>query len=430
MLLFASNSGKVTAQDDNVTAVPSITSYNETEEPSGWIVEEASTIDYSLPSFSLNLKVSKSDNALIAFQDQLEEVIQLHLESFYTSKLRTDSHGNDRVKEVALKSKLVWRELSINQGESRTDLEPQVQGIVKYYEVRGKYDCNISLYFDEEDAFVATQSLMNLFFIEAFQADNYWDLLNSFLVSPVLEEINDFSITILEDGFVPYDGQPSISDSTSSNMSPTMIVGMAFATLFCIALLGMWAYLCCMVNGASFYKLAGRRGGRRRSGDSVYKDGSVTDDAHTSDSADDDEESGVCWMDVWAHTVTSIPLREPTAVTSGRRKRGRPSRQSFVRPAHEHRPSLDCIDESDSESCASGRTEASGRSSRRKPHQPTSTPMGYFSSIAELDDPNCLVDRPGIVPTKSEDSEDPSFDCRSVASEVTIWQDDTPSVAE
>lgn len=442
-LLFDSGtSQEVEADDTNVTAAPSSVSSNATSEPES-VEEDDKAIHYILPSFAITLRVTKSDNALILFQDRLEQTIQLHLEAFYKQKLDEDSSTDSRVEEVGLKSQLVWKELSVYRSESTSDLEPEVKDIFKHYEVLGKFDCQIAL--DDSPSYV-TQSLMDLFFIEAFQGDNYWDLVHSFLVSPVLEDINDVTITILEDGFVPYDGQPSIAsldddwygreaDSTS-HMTPFMIVGAAFATLFCIALLVMWMYLCFTVNGASLLFMG--MGRRRR--DSIFKDGSVTDDACTTDSTDLSNEDESSWMDAWAEAVTSVELRDPVKT---KRKRGRPTRQSFVRPAREHHSSLGCIDESDNESCSSAKTEASKKSIHRSTTVPrtgsfqqetASYPSNYFSTIAELgptldDNQLDLLDHHGdTVDTISDDQDDLFSDSRSVSSDVTIWLADTPSV--
>ena len=287
---------------------------------------------YDLPSFALYLKVTKKDNALIEFQDHLEETIAEHLQTFYENKISlvkppTSVH-------VALDSKLVWKELSsttekdTSSSTTITEYTAQTETTFKQYEVSGKYECKIAIKYDmeemnEQDSKFLTQSLMNLFFIESFQADNYWDLLHSFLSSPILQDIKDVQITVLEDGFIPYSGgQPSFDDdyyiplhtktNSGSGMTPGMILGVALATIFCIGLVGIWIYLCFMVPGTFFYDL--RKNGGKVEG--LYKESdSVTDDACTNSSVDmtpDDEESK--WLDHWAQSITSIPLREPKSV--------------------------------------------------------------------------------------------------------------------
>jgi hypothetical protein len=153
-----------------------------------------------------------------------------------------------------------------------------------------------------------------------------------------------------------------------------------------------------MVPGTFFYDL--RKNGGKAQG--LYKGSdSVTDDACTNSSVDmahDDEESA--WLDHWAQSITSIPLREPKSV-SRKKKRGQPTKQSFVRPAHQHSTFLDCIAEADNESCASTvATESSTRTSRttnsskskhqhKQQHHGSSARRnkGRFSTIQESHDP-------------------------------------------
>jgi hypothetical protein len=427
--VFTATVERLSAQESNASATPSFVLNNATSQPES-VVEEVSRVSYILPFLSVTLEVTKSDNGLILFQDRLQELIELYLENFYEVKLGADSYGNSSMIEIAFKSQLVWRELSVDLDKSKSNLEHQEDEVRKHYEVRGTYDGHIVFNLDSARTSFVSQSLTNLLFIEAFQADNYWALVHSFLVNPALQEIDDVTVAVSEDGFVPYDGQPSVAalddwngrgTNISSNLTPAMITGVAVATLFCIALLGMWTYLCFMVNGASFFNGVGQR----RAGDVFYKGGSVTDDTFTNDSLDfpPDEESA--WMDAWAQAVTSIPMREPAKT---RRKRGRPTKQSFVRPAHEHHPSLDCIDEADNESCASGRSESSrkgGRRSRkvekggRHVQRSTSAPSTitsncYFQTEPELgssapaNQPH-PIDPPRIVSGRSEDPQDYVF---------------------
>jgi hypothetical protein len=306
---------------------------------------------------------------------------------------------------------------------------------------------------DSEKNFFITDSLMSLFFIEAFQAGNYWDLLHRFLASPTLQEISDVEITVLEDGFVPYSGgSPSFDDdwykpprlrSSASNdtMTPGMVIGIAFATLFCIGLIAIWVYLCFMVPGTFLYNA------RRRKPEAHYKDGSVTDDACTNDSIDFTPEEESAWLDAWAQSVTSIPLREPSGIQKKKKKRGQPTKQSFVRPAHEHCPSLDCIDESDNESCASSvastKTTATNRTTKSSIKEQKNRSMvdylssspflqqGAFGTIAEQND--MILDPPGKNTSDADEDRKERLDGNHIEYQLseptTEWTEESPSVS-
>jgi trimeric autotransporter adhesin len=379
---------------------------------------------YDLPSFSLTLQVSKNNNRLVSFQDELQKEIQYHLEEFFKSKLdtmQTTASTSTRmlVQNVGLSSHIVWRELTaaLTDGGSMTttssatttpttnterttvtDDDTQNQSIEKAYEVRGSYDCDLSLllerYHADDDATEDSSSsssglgvsstLMNLFFIEAFQGENYWDLIYRFLSNDELRNIHDVMIVVQDDGFKPYhhgldhyqvdDDWYNNSDS-SPNISKGAIVGLAFGTLITIAMIGGAVYIFCIVQGSSLHRLykitfaIGERTGG--SGSSSINDdkGSETDDACTNSSSEpnendddndddnNDEESG--WLDAWANSITSIPIRDPSF--HRKKRRGKPTVQPFVRPAHEAMSSLelDCIDEVDNETVTSDRTSES-----------------------------------------------------------------------
>jgi hypothetical protein len=345
---------------------------------------------YELPSFSLTLKVDKHDNTLITFQDRLEETIEDHLEDFFQEKLETFLKLPTKVR-FDLESKLIWRELSTEASEAssqsqQSDYVFQEQELVKKYEVRGQYDSQMTLnYYNNNNNetvsqnSMVTHSLLTLLFIESFQGRNYWDLIHRILSSPTLMDTTDVQITVLEDGFVPNNGGAVAFDDDywfatqkrhHSAMSPGMIVALAFVTFFCLAIVAIWTYLCYNVPSSFFMNVSKPRNATTYKG----QDGSVTDDACTDNSLEyGDEETiggsvGNDWMDVWAKQVTSIPIREPFTLPK-RKKRGQPTRQSFVRPAHEHFSDLDCITELDNESCcnstvASAKTAATSRTSR------------------------------------------------------------------
>lgn len=201
-------------------------------------------------------------------------------------------------------------------------------------------------------------------------------MVQRFVETPQLEAMQDVQITVLEDGFVPFNGASSsmtmdddwyafsnhhhnAKQKSQTDLSAGTVIGIAFSTVFVIGLIGIWAYLCCMVPDLFPTPQSNGTLGKQRE----HLDGSVsTDDACSitdwnSDSGcaaaddNDDEENG-SWMDVWAQQVTSIPLRDFQSVK--RKKRvGQPTLQSFVRPARMHMSSLQCITEADNESVAS-----------------------------------------------------------------------------
>ncbi|KAG7365710.1 hypothetical protein IV203_028380 [Nitzschia inconspicua] len=358
---------------------------------------------YQLPSFSLTLQVDKYDNSLITFQDRLEETLEDHLEVFFQHKLESILKVPTKVR-FDLDSKLVWRELSSDaslsslssssSSSSQTgDYQAQVHSLGKRYDVRGQYDTQMILNYHSNETvtkeMVVTRSLMTLLFIESFQGRNYWDLIHRILSSPTLKDTTDVAIVVLEDGFVPYSGGALPFDDDhwfgithekgspqQSTMGPGMIVALAFVTFFCLAIIVIWTYLCYNVPVSFFMK----NSEQHRDGTYKGNDGSsVTEDACTNDSIEngsDDEASwggnsvGKDWMDIWAKQITSIPIREQFA-SPRRKKRGQPTRQSFLRPAHQYVSDLDCITELDNESCCnstvvSAKTTTSTRTSNSK----------------------------------------------------------------
>jgi hypothetical protein len=210
------------------------------------------------------------------------------------------------------------------------------------------------------------------------------------LQSPTLQDINDVHITVLQDGFVPHDPQKHSNSNSFNNqqqaMTPGMMVGIIFATIFCIGLIAIWVYLCTMVNGV--FILNNRN--LQAKGD-VFKNESVTDhtedgdeDAHTNRSlySTTDEENS---LDMWARNLTSIKLRQPELLPM-KKKRGAPTRQSFLRPARTHTSSLDYIQEADNESCAS--TVASARTSASATTKQNDKKTNQRSQIATIDENN------------------------------------------
>ena len=353
---------------------------------------------FNLPSMSMTLDVEKSDNAIIPFQDQLKESMEEHLEKFYENKLLTTGVGIPKFVDIDLESQLLWKELWV--GPKQTTLEVAnhtytENNFIKKYEVKGIFNCKMRLQIDptvtilnEEKPVFVSQTLIDIFFLEAFQSDHYWDMMHGFLTTPTLRGIISTDVQVLVSGFVhPYDENGDLlfeSDDDfygrgmdfDKGISPIAIVATAFAITFLCAIGVIWYYLCFVMKGDT--RFMWRKKKKRRSrprDDGSLKGGARTDSTNSEDSDDsgeydddDDDESFLGWasanLDAWASQITSIPLRD---VEKKRRKKrnakvvGRP----YFRPSQEHSSSLGFITEADNESwCSSVRSGRSAKSSR------------------------------------------------------------------
>ena len=333
---------------------------------------ENATDTYKVPSFSLVLNVDKSESALIVFQDSLNSAVKQHLELFFQTKMEGTSLPNGFIEDVALTSSYVWKELS-----KSTD---QYDSVNKY-EVRAQFKCqldvgytiqsNIKAAGGEQEVSVPriSQSIMDLFLIEAFQGDNYWSLVHAFFKDEALESITGMKITVQADGYIHYNGgdqDPATMEqySTRGAWSPTMIVGVFFATVFLGIMIVMWTYLCCCTRDSMWVRL-NRRKQRNRPKHSHHleKPDNTTDESNSTSSLhpDDDDYQAESWMDVWAKSVTSIPLREPVKARKIKKKAA-----SIRRPAQHHCSSLNAIVEIDDDgsTVCSAETQKSRASSQ------------------------------------------------------------------
>jgi hypothetical protein len=276
------------------------------------------------------LQVKKSDNALIVFQDRLEAAVRDHLDSFFAHKVATPGFGYGSVEEVALSSRMTWHEKNEdNEDFDKFTVPGQDPGTARHYEVHADYESQILLKLDEHIAATRlSQSIMNLLLIEAFESQNYWALFHLFLSDTALAEIADATVVVNTEGFRLNNG---ISTETQSKWTTAMKVGVGFASFFCVVLLFMWVYLCLFVKGTLLFKAP------------IVHQGKDTEETATEESSgthdfdfgfSHQEES--TWMDEWARSITSIPVRQPI----------KPKKKKLRRPARQHRPSLDQIEES------------------------------------------------------------------------------------
>ncbi len=340
---------------------------------------------YNLPSFSLVLNVNKSENDLIIFQDKLNSVVQVHLMEFFKIKVNAQSLER-QINEVVLSSAYIWKEIATSENQRRHK-----------YEVQSNFDCHIEVgYLTTGDrSSRPSQSIMDLYLIEAFQGDNYWSLVHSFLKDDVLEDITGIQITVMADGYVHYNGRdPSSFDvyDTSGDWTPAMITGVVFATILVTFLTLMWSYICCLTRNSPLVRLT--RFGRKKFSE---KPDSATDDMNSTSTLNPDDEEEGKWMDQWAESVTSIPLREPVKPRKAKKQRG------VRHPGHHHNTYLNSIEEVEDEcstvcSVESNRSQATGRQRIGTPTQ---------EAILELDEDETSrihrsLDRQGSA---SDDSE-------------------------
>lgn len=319
---------------------------------------------YYLPYFSLVLNVEKHESSLIIFQDRLDELVNQHLDVFFRQKIKETTLQHGFIREVMLSSAYVWKELS-----SSTSIDSP-----NSYEVRAHFDSHLEVaYFettaDGEDSRIS-DSIMNLFLIEAFQGDQYWTLVHAFLDDDILKTVNGMKVTVQADGYIQYNGQdPTTMEKAqkTGEWTPTMFVGVVFAAISLVSMIVMWSYLCCCARNSVWVRYARRR--RRNLKD---KPDSSTDDSHSTSSQHpgDDELEGQ-WLDAWAMSVTSIPLRVPA-----KPRKLKKTSPAMRRPAHNHSSYLNAITEADDDSstvCStdthkskSGITSQSEHSSRTK----------------------------------------------------------------
>ena len=322
-----------------------------------------------------------------------------HLEKFYTNKLLTSEVGIPQLVDVDLESQLLWKEIWVGPKETTEEVANHTYtetDFVKRYKVNGIFNCKMKLQIDpienDEKSMYVSQTLVNMFFLEAFENENYWDMMHEFLATPLLRGIISVDIKVLDVGFVhPYDENGNLlfefeSDDDfygrgidfgdDSGISPVAIFGFIVATLFFFAVGAIWYYLCFVSKGGSRSIWKRKKIRRSRSKDDTsYKGSSRTGSTNSDDSGDDSDESGdsaeetlIGWatanLDAWASAITSIPLRD--VENKRRRKRGnKVVSRPYFRPCQEHSSELVCITESDNESwCSSVKSSRSAKSSR------------------------------------------------------------------
>ena len=364
------------------------------------------TFYFDLPSLEMTLDVEKTDNYLIPFQNRLRSTMTDHLEEFYIHKLLESKVGVPRSLDIELESQLLWKEVSVEPKESTEHVANHTETeFVKKYEVRGAFNCKMRLKIDpivtesnEEIPLYVSQTLMNLFFLEAFERENYWYLMQTFLTTPVLRDIINTDINVMDIGFVhPYDEDGNLLFESDDDFealgidfgkrqkqSTLATVGVVSAVLLLCAVVGIWYYLCCINKGKKRWKKKRKKRRSQYRDDVASQKGSSTtgstnsegsddeSDDESDESDDDDEETLVgAWastisrnLDAWASSVTSIPVRD--VEKKRRKKRGaKVVQRPYFRPCQEHSSDLGCITEADNESwCSSVRSSKSGRSAK------------------------------------------------------------------
>ena len=328
---------------------------------------------------------------------------------------------------------------SLSSSSATTTISPHIDNdndndvvFVMEYELRGNYSCDMyvelspikiassTVVATKEGRYTpspllkplhVTQSLMDLFFLDAFQQDNnqynsnnYSDIALPFSSSSSSSSIiSNMTVTVLNIMNDLYNDinnkEQNKNNSNDSNtggsidtgdnysdaigMSPTMIVAVAFSTTFWIIVLAMWIYLCILMKR-----------NRNRTQRSITNDfnndvetnstttiGCFSFDSPTSsysgDSSEEEEDATrnqSLYLDAWANSITSIPLwnansndsynnRDANSSNNNKNNRKRKKKkkcgrpivtQSYFRPGHEHSSFLDCIVEvDDNESCCS-----------------------------------------------------------------------------
>ncbi|VEU35452.1 unnamed protein product [Pseudo-nitzschia multistriata] len=363
---------------------------------------------FDLPSMAITLDVDTEDNVLIPFEDKLTESIEHHLEHFYQKKLLTSEIGNPKFIHVDLESNLLWTEVSMAPNMRQTDDVT----FVKKYQVQGIFNSKIKLQVEpivteegeKEKLSLLNQVLMDLFFLEAFEDDYQWDLLHGFLLEPLLHDIINVEINIMDSGFVhPHDangnlvfeqgGDDFYSKSIFSLQTKDVhwiMVGVILATSFLVGLIALWICLCIATKGGKrHYCFRWLRGKTTTYYDDKSLEGSSvtgSTSSHDSVSAESEATSLSYNLDAWANAITSITLRNPAR----RKKRGaKVVKRPYFRPSDEHSSDLSCIAEGDNESCTStvksAGTSRSERSRRKRRNSKSSWKSSTAYDLPSLD---------------------------------------------
>ena len=308
----------------------------------------------------MDMRVEKSDNALILFQDRFETALRKHLTEFFNQKINTPNFGYGKVDEVAISSQLTWTAITDDDQafDAFTNPDQNQHSVARRYEVHADQQSEITLNLTSKvSSSVISDPIVTLMMIESFQGGNYWDLYQIFMSDSILKQIQDVKISVSADGFVPNANQGISSplsiqytSQTPTKWTLTMIIGVSLASFFGLVLIAMWAYVCLFIKGSFLFK---------RPNEKELKDGKADSDteANSSEQSYDfgfgpgEEEA---WMDAWAKSITSIPVREPKKRSKSKKK------TQTRRPAQKYQSSLEQIEESDDEnSCASSTSWAS-----------------------------------------------------------------------
>ena len=344
------------------------------------------TESYKVPSFSLALNVDKSESALIVFQDSLNSAVEQHLEMFFQKKIEGTSLPDGFIQDVALTSSYVWKELSrsTNQDDS-----------VNKYEVRAQFQCQLDVGYTIQSNSTAavpriSQSIMDLFLIEAFQGDNYWSLVHAFFKDETLESITGMEISVQADGYIHNGGDQDPAtleqyNNTRGAWNATMIMGVCFACICLGIMIVMWTYLCCFARDSVWIRLYRRKlRNRAKHPHHLEKPDNTTEESNSTSShhPDDDEYHLESWMDLWAKSMTSIPIREPVKPRKIKKKAA-----SIRRPAQHHSSSLNAIVEIDDDgsTVCSAETQKS-RASSQQSRKPSKQSAIMEAEISELEE--------------------------------------------
>jgi hypothetical protein len=370
---------------------------------------ENATESYLLPSFSLVLNVDKSENALLVFQDHLDTAVQKHLDVFFQEKIEGMSLPNGYIDGVDLSSTYVWKELS----HSTSNDSPNK------YELRARFKCQLEVGYNVQDTAAdvpisrISQSIMELLLIESFQGDNYWGLVHDFFRDEVLESITGMKITVQADGYVHYNGEdPAELEQyqTTGAWTAAMIVGVFIASLCFGMMIVMWTYLCCCTRNSLWVLLNNRR---RHKKNPLDKPDSTTDDSHSSSSRHPEEgdEYEATWMDAWAKSITSIPLRPPV-----KPRKLKKHAASIRRPGRHHSSNLNAIVEvdDDSSTVCSVETTSQLKSVSSSQHSRTQSSNRLAAEATE-----CTAVEDGAFSIQECDEQSDDDDDESVSSSAT-----------
>jgi hypothetical protein len=317
---------------------------------------QVTSILYTLPAFTMVLQVQKSDNALTVFQDRLDIALRSHFIAFFSDQLNTEDFSYGTVVDVGLVSQTFWREINddgetVETSATTATLDPTAP---RRYEVRASFESQMEVIMDMDIASTKLpQSSMDLLFVEALQGDNYWDLYELFVSDNELNQINTVEISVMANGFRPFDSQDgSVTGyDTEDYWTPSMTVGVAFAVFFVCVLAIMWLYLCIFVRGTCLFRTRRVLDGHKMMDHKKEPEQSSDTDQNSSDTEGDlafgaGPASESAWMDAWATAITSIPVRE---LAKGGKKR--PKKQRVRRPSKQNCSNLgqivELVDEDD-----------------------------------------------------------------------------------